>query len=82
MSIDSGGKPRATPATSIWLVVGDLPGEDEGERQELEALVAELKKAVEEKVRKTLGPHKGDRVRTPKAGIAPTKKLRIFVEQS
>ena len=67
MTIPVGGKRRDTPATSIWLVVGDLPGEDADERQELEALVEELKKDVEEKVRDKLDAFSGKHVQAPKA---------------
>ncbi len=78
MSIPSGGKPSATPDTSIWLVIGDVPDED---AEVLKALVDELKNDVEKKVRETLGQFESAQVRSPRAGIAKTKKLRIFVEQ-
>ena len=81
MTIPTGGTPSATPATSIWLVIGDLPGETDEQRKTLENLKAELAKEVEKKVRDTLGQSESVRVRPPKAGIAKTDKLCIFVKE-
>ena len=81
MTIPTGGTQRATPATSIWLVIGDLPGETDEQREILENLKAELAKVVEKKVRDTLGQFASAQVRSPRAGIATTNKLRIFVQE-
>ena len=82
MTFPKGGKSRATPTTSIWLVIGDVPGEDAEERAVLKALVDELKNDVEKKVREKFGPFGSAQVRSARAGFAKTKKLRIFVEES
>ena len=81
MTFPTGGTQGATPATSIWLVIGDLPGETDEQRKTLENLKAELAKEVEKKVRDTLGQFQSGKVRPPIAGIAKTRKLRIFVEE-
>ena len=81
MTIPTGGRQGATPATSIWLVIGDLPGETDEERETLENLKAELAKEVGKKVRDTLGQFASKHVRPPEAGIAKTRKLRIFVQE-
>ena len=78
MSIPVGGNRGANVDTSIWLVIGDVPDED---AEVLKSLVDELKNDVEKKVRETLGQFRNSQVRSPRAGIAKTKKLRIFVEQ-
>ena len=82
MSIPSSGKPSAKPATSIWIVIGDLPGEDKEQLEKLDELKNQLVQVVEKKVGATLDEWDTKYVQAPKAGIAPTKKLRIFVEQS
>ena len=77
------GRSGATPDTSIWLVIGDVPGEEDAEeRRVLKALVDELKNDVEKKVREKFGRFGNAQVRPARAGFAKTKKLRIFVEES
>lgn len=76
------GKPSATPATSIWLVISDLPGEDDEQLEKLEKLKHVLRQEVEKTVRATMDQWDTKYLQATRAGIAETKKLRIFVEQS
>ena len=72
------GSQPATPATSVWLVIDNLPGEDDEQRKKLEELIEELKKVVVETARDKVGWPKVE----ARAGIAKTGKLRVFVEQT
>ena len=72
---------RPTPAKqSIWIVLDDPPGGDDAEA--LEQLKNELVGIVRDTARKGI-----DSSRTPQpncnvtAGVAETKKLRIFVQE-
>ena len=72
------GSQPATPATSVWLVIDNLPGEDDKQRRKLKDLIPGLMKAVEAKVQESGLSHT-----TPaRAGIAKTGKLRIFEEHT
>ena len=68
-----------TPATSIWLIIDNLPGEDDQQRQKLEELIRDLKAAVDAKVRESVD---WQHVKPARAGIAKTGKLRIFEERT
>ena len=75
------GNARPTPATSIWLVIDNLPGEDDEGRQKLEELIRDLKKVVDAKVSESLEPSDRQQAQPARAGTAKTGKLRIFVEE-
>ena len=82
MTIPSGGRARATPATSIWLVIDNLPGEDDDQRRKLDQLMEDLKKAVDQKVHESLDMFDRKRATPARAGIAKTGKLRVFEERT
>ncbi|MCY4658616.1 MAG: hypothetical protein OXF93_02205 [Acidobacteria bacterium] len=73
------GRPPATATTSVWLVIDNLPGEDDEQRQKLQRLIEDLTTAVNSTVRGSLDGYDGQRVR---AGTAKTGKLRVFEEQA
>ena len=82
MTIPSGRRSSDTPATSIWLVIDNLPGEDDEQRRTLDQLVKDLKKAVDQKVHESLDVFDRPRATPARAGTATNGKLRVFEERT
>ena len=80
MSIPTHRRQGATPDTSIWLVIGDVPDNNDDDHQQLQAFVKNLEKEFEKRVREFVQPDVRSRVKTARGGSAKTEKLRIFVE--